>query len=155
MCSSVISLSQCCKKTYVSPGMVAKLVGMSSHKPKGCRFNSWSGHMPRLWVWSLVGAHTELINWYFSLPLMSLSLSFCQSLRLINISSSDNGRKEGRKEGREVGRKEGITEGNLHGRKYILQDCPFVFNHFFTSTPYFHSLNPSGINFSFHSINLN
>ena len=153
MCSSVISLSQCCKKTYVSPGMVAKLVGMSSHKPKGCRFNSWSGHMPRLWVWSLVGAHTELINWYFSLPLMSLSLFL--SVSQINKHILKWRWKEGRKEGREVGRKEGITEGNLHGRKYILQDCPFVFNHFFTSTPYFHSLNPSGINFSFHSINLN
>ena len=32
-------------------------VGASSHKPKGCKFNSWSGHMPRLWVLSLVRVH--------------------------------------------------------------------------------------------------
>ena len=34
---------------------VAQLVGALSHKPKGRQFNSQSGHMPRLWVPSLVG----------------------------------------------------------------------------------------------------
>ena len=33
------------------------LVGWaSSRKAKGCRCDSWSGHMSRLWVWSPVGA---------------------------------------------------------------------------------------------------
>ena len=27
----------------------------SPHKPKGCWFDSWSGHMPGLHVWSPVG----------------------------------------------------------------------------------------------------
>ena len=38
---------------------IAQLVGTSSCKPKGCGFDSQSGHMPRLWVWSLVGWHTR------------------------------------------------------------------------------------------------
>ena len=35
---------------------VAQLVGASSCNLKGCRFDSQSGHMPRLRVWSLVRA---------------------------------------------------------------------------------------------------
>lgn len=35
----------------------AQLVGESYRASKGCRFDSWSGHVPRLWVRSLVGAH--------------------------------------------------------------------------------------------------
>ena len=31
-----------------SPGWVARVVGASSHTPKAYRFNSWSGHIPRL-----------------------------------------------------------------------------------------------------------
>ena len=34
---------------------MAHLVGALSYKLKGCGFNSQSGHMPRLWVQSLVG----------------------------------------------------------------------------------------------------
>ena len=34
---------------------LAQLVGMVSHTPKGCRFNSQPGHILRLRVWSLVG----------------------------------------------------------------------------------------------------
>ena len=30
------------------PGQVAQLAEMLSHTPKGCRFDSWSGHIPRL-----------------------------------------------------------------------------------------------------------
>ena len=33
-----------------------QLVGELSSKLKGCRFDSWSGHMTRLWVWSPVRA---------------------------------------------------------------------------------------------------
>ena len=38
---------------------VAQLVRVSSHKPKGHRFDSWSGHLPRLQVQSLVWARTR------------------------------------------------------------------------------------------------
>ena len=37
----------------------AHLVGALSHGTKGHGFDSWSGHMPRLWVSSPVGAHTR------------------------------------------------------------------------------------------------
>ena len=39
------------------PGQVTQLVKASSCTPKGCGFYSWSGHIPRLWVPSLVRAH--------------------------------------------------------------------------------------------------
>ena len=35
---------------------VAQLVGASSRTPGSLRFNSPSGHMPRLWVWSPIEA---------------------------------------------------------------------------------------------------
>ena len=35
---------------------VVQLVGAWSHKLKGCRLDSQPGHMPRLWVQSVVGA---------------------------------------------------------------------------------------------------
>ena len=35
---------------------VAQLVGVSSCKSKGLGFNSWSGHMPKLQIWSLAEA---------------------------------------------------------------------------------------------------
>ena len=38
---------------------VAQLVGASPHKWKSQEFNSWSGQMPGLWVWSPVGAHSR------------------------------------------------------------------------------------------------
>ena len=42
---------------------VAQLVGASSYKLKGCRFNSQSGHTPGLWVLSPAVVHTrQLIN---------------------------------------------------------------------------------------------
>ena len=31
---------------------VAHLVGALSRRPKGLRFDAWSGQMPGLWVWS-------------------------------------------------------------------------------------------------------
>ena len=34
---------------------MAQLVEGHFHKAKGCRFHSWSGHLPGLWVQSLVG----------------------------------------------------------------------------------------------------
>ena len=38
---------------------MAQFVGASSHRPKGCGFDSWSGLIPRLWAPSLVGARME------------------------------------------------------------------------------------------------
>ena len=43
------------KKLLPSPGRVVQLVAGSSHTPKGCRFDSQSGHIPRLQVQPLVG----------------------------------------------------------------------------------------------------
>ena len=42
-----------------SPGWVAWLVGASSCTPKVCGIDSWSGHIPRVQVWSPVGACTR------------------------------------------------------------------------------------------------
>ena len=38
---------------------VARLVGAPCHTQKGCRLNSWSGHIPRFWVRSSVGEPTS------------------------------------------------------------------------------------------------
>ena len=57
-----------------SPGQGAQLVGMSSATPKGCGFDSQSGHMPRVSssVPSWGTCRRQLI--YISLPHLSLSL---------------------------------------------------------------------------------
>ena len=68
-------------KSLWSPGQVAQLVGGLSHTPKCYRLDSWSGHLPRLWLRSPVGAHTagswslflSYINVPLSLPASSLS----------------------------------------------------------------------------------
>ena len=39
----------------ISCGPGGSVVGVLSHRPKGCRFNFRSGHIPRLWVCSPVG----------------------------------------------------------------------------------------------------
>ena len=71
---------------------MTQLVGASSHKPKGCRFNSQSGHMPRLlvgpWsgnVWEATN-HFFLSHWCFS---PSLSPSLPNSLESISKSSDE------------------------------------------------------------------
>ena len=76
------------KKKKKSPGPVAQLVGVSSHAPKGCGFNSRSGHIPRVWVWSLVGAHSG-----GSQACFSLCLSLLLSLKAINISLGEDLKK--------------------------------------------------------------
>ena len=54
----------------------AQLVGSSSRTPKGCGIDPWSGHIPKLWVRSLVRVPTEG-NWSmflsFSLPLSQIN----------------------------------------------------------------------------------
>ena len=93
------------KRLKDSPGQVAELVGASSHASKGCRFDSWSGHIPRLWVQSPVGAHRaqpvdiSLSHWCFSLSpsltffLLSQYLSLHLSLKSINISMGEDLKK--------------------------------------------------------------
>ena len=58
------------------------LVGASSHKLKGYGFDSPSGHMPGLWVWSQLGLEQEATNWCFFLTSMFLSLSLSLSCSL-------------------------------------------------------------------------
>ena len=51
---------------------MAQVVGALSHRPKGHKFNSQSGHMPRLWVQSPVRAHiTGNQSMFLSLSLLS------------------------------------------------------------------------------------
>ena len=75
---------------------MAQLVGVSSHKPKGHRFDSQSGHMPRLWVRSLVGACVRGNQLMFlshingSLP---LSLPSLLSKKSISMSSGKDLKK--------------------------------------------------------------
>ena len=71
----------------LSPGQcgMAQLVGASSPRPKGRRFDSQSGHIARLWVPSLVRAHMGKqpinVSLFPSLPL-SFSPSTSPSLPL-------------------------------------------------------------------------
>ena len=69
---------------------VAQLVGASSHRLKGRRFDSWSGHTPRLQVWSQVGARAEwqLINVSLAHQCFSPPLSPCLSFSLKLASMS-------------------------------------------------------------------
>ena len=54
---------------------VAQLVGALPHKLQGGRFDSWSGHMPRLWVWSRVlGAVKDNRSMFLSHEDVSLPL---------------------------------------------------------------------------------
>ena len=55
-----------------SPGQVAQLAEVLSHAPKGCWFNPQSEHIPKLWIWSPVGVHT---NQCFSHRCLSVCLS--------------------------------------------------------------------------------
>ena len=74
------------KSTTLKAGLalagVAQLVGVLSYKPKGCRFNSQSGHIPRWLVPSLVGGEQEATDQCFSLATMFLFCSFPPSLFL-------------------------------------------------------------------------
>ena len=75
-----------------SPGLVAPLVGVSSCRAKGHGFNSWSGHMPRLWVQYPIRLSTRrqltdllidlLLPFLFSLLLLLLFLLLLFSLSL-------------------------------------------------------------------------
>ena len=61
------------------PGWVAQFVGASSHTPKGCGFDSQSGHRPRLHVLSPIRAHKGG-GWSVFLSHVDVSLSLSLSL---------------------------------------------------------------------------
>ena len=71
----------------VALASVGQLVGVPSCEPKACRFNSQSGHMPGLWIWSPVRVRREidvsLSQWCVSHP---LSPSLPISLKSISMS---------------------------------------------------------------------
>ena len=62
---------------------MAQLVGVLSHKLGGCGFDSRSGHIPRLQVWSPVKARIRGTYSMFLTHIdVSLSLFLCLSLSL-------------------------------------------------------------------------
>ena len=65
---------------------LAQLVGASTHKPEGQGFDSWSEHMPRLWVWFSAGACVRGSCSMF----LSLSLSASPLYRTINMSLGED-----------------------------------------------------------------
>ena len=80
------------KKSLAS---VAQLVGESSHGLKSRGFDSQSGHMLRLWVWSLVRVHTyrKTTNLCFSLTWCfspSLSSPFLALKAMKKMSSGED-----------------------------------------------------------------
>ena len=76
---------------------MGQMVRVLSCKPKGHQFDSWSGHMPGLWVWSLVRAHARgnqsmfLSHTDVSLP---LSLSLLSLLLKSKTMSSGEDKKK-------------------------------------------------------------
>ena len=81
------------KITMYSPGWVVKLVGALSCTPKGCGFDSWSGHIPRLQVWSPVRVCTGgNQSMFLSLPpFLSLSkVPYCTILSLLLVMPWDH-----------------------------------------------------------------
>ena len=61
-------------KIKISPGRCGSVDWAPACKPKGCHFNSQSGHMPGLWVRSPVwGSQEATTYWCFS-PFLSPSL---------------------------------------------------------------------------------
>ena len=79
-------------KNSSCPGRVAPLVGASSSTPKGCRFDPWSGHTPKLHIRSPVETHGRALidvslRWmFFSLfPILSCqkAIKTCPQVRII------------------------------------------------------------------------
>ena len=90
---------------------VAQVVGALSCKSKVSRFDSQSGHLPRLQVQSLTGCVQEATDWSFSHRCPSFSRpSLPLSLKSVNMSLGED-KKEGRREGREGKRKERRERG--------------------------------------------
>ena len=66
-----------CNKQLLRPGQMIQLVEVSSRAPKDCSLDSQSGHIPRLWIQSLVRAHMGgNRSMFLSLPLpLSLKIN--------------------------------------------------------------------------------
>ena len=56
-CQRLASDPNVCVKCYISSDWCGSVGWSIICKPKCHWFNSWSGHMPRLWIQSPVGAH--------------------------------------------------------------------------------------------------
>ena len=80
------------------PSRLSRII-FSGHDPrwKGCRFGHWSGHVPRLWVQTLVGACTggspSMFLCHIDVPLLSslpLSLKPIKTYPLVRIKNNNN-----------------------------------------------------------------
>ena len=63
------------KRTQDCPDQCGSVGWALSYKEKGCRFDSWSRHMPERWVRSPIGVRTRCNRSMFFLILTFLSLS--------------------------------------------------------------------------------
>ena len=109
------------KITQFALASVAQMVRASSHKPKCCASDSWSGHMPRFQVQSPVRALPGQGRMRGNRSMFLTSAFFSLSLSLPSPLSKTNEhvlRWRGKKEGREGGREGGENvEGERKGRK--------------------------------------
>ena len=80
-------------KIKISLWLGGSAFGVPSHTTEGCGFHPWSGHTPRLWVWSPVRACMEATNRCFSLWCFSLCLPSSLSKINKNISLGEDLKK--------------------------------------------------------------
>ena len=74
-----------CQDILPIPGWCSSVDWTLACEPKGRQFDSQSGHMPGLWVRSLVeGGRKATTDWCFS-PLLSPSLPFCLKINKQNL----------------------------------------------------------------------
>ena len=64
------------KNCKISPGWCGSVDWVPVCKPKGCQFDSLSGHMPGLWARSPARSMREATSWYISHTLMFSSCLF-------------------------------------------------------------------------------
>ena len=81
------------KTGLFSSSQVAQIVAVSSGTSKVCGFDSWSGHIPRLQVRSLVRVCMRS-NQLMFLSHTEVSLSLTVSLKSVNISSGKAFKKQ-------------------------------------------------------------
>ena len=86
--SEILEKSFNIQKIFSCPGWMAQLVGALTHTTKDCRFDSQLGHILRLQFNPQLGYVQEATDQYFSLTLMSLSLSLSHISN--NISLGEN-----------------------------------------------------------------
>ena len=79
------------------PGPCGSVGWVSFCRPKGCSFDSWSGYMSRLWVWSPVGVHTKGNQSMFLSLLSRIDVSFFLCSPLSKKKKKKGKRKKKRK----------------------------------------------------------